>query len=118
MTTNVGRHHSALVILHRLMAVWVGIALILGSAVLDHTPDTDPGKTDGVRGHLLVGVFIGQGQLPTDFHTCAARSVHGIVSKLLLLTVLAQGAAAIDHQWVRKDPLLSRMGLGQRRDTQ
>ena len=182
MTTGVRRYHSALVVLHWLMAVLVSVALIFGSTVLDHTPNTDPGKMDLVRGHMIVGVIIGvllilrwitrrvtahppaattgialadrlaplahkvlylgmfamgasgltiawvfdlpvvvfsgQGQLPADFHASAARSVHGLVSKLLLLTVLAHVAAAIYHQWVHKDHLLTRMGLGTRRDTQ
>jgi cytochrome b561 len=182
MSHQVRRYHTVLVVLHWLMAVLVTLALILGSTVLDATPNSDPGKVDALRGHMIVGVVIGvllvlrwitrrvtthppaattgmvwadrlaplahgalygglllmvasgvamavvfglpevvfngQGALPPDFHASAARSVHGIVAKLLLITVLAHVAAACYHQWVRKDSLLSRMGFGQRRETQ
>jgi cytochrome b561 len=60
-------------------------------------------------------VFQGQGSLPEDFHVSPARLAHGLVAKLLLLTIVAHVAAALYHQWVRKDRLLSRMGWGPRR---
>lgn len=60
-------------------------------------------------------VFQGQGSLPEDFHDSPARLAHGLVAKLLLLTIVAHVAAALYHQWVRKDRLLSRMGWGPRR---
>ncbi len=60
-------------------------------------------------------VFQGQGVLPEDFHVAPARLVHGVVAKLLMLTIVAHVVAALFHQLVRKDRLLSRMGFGSRR---
>jgi cytochrome b561 len=59
-------------------------------------------------------VFGGQGSLPPDFHTVVARSVHGLVSKLLFLLILAHVGAALFHRFVKKDGLLSRMAFGSR----
>lgn len=59
-------------------------------------------------------VFGGQGSLPADFSHLAARSVHGIVAKVLMALVALHVAAAVYHQWVRRDGLLTRMGFGPR----
>lgn len=176
--TSVRRYHGVLVVLHWLMAVMVAVALFMGGAVLEHTPNSDPAKIDALRAHMGAGlvigallllrlltrlvtqhppkattgipwadrlapwvhwalygliaamvgsgmgiaqafdlpavVFQGQGSLPADFSAASARTVHDLVSKLLLLTVLVHVAAALYHQWVRKDGLLSRMGWGPR----
>lgn len=175
----VRRYHGFLVLLHWLMALLISVAWFMGSAVLEHLPNTDPAKLDALRGHLIAGlaiggllvlrvltrfatqhppeastgmawadriaplahwalyalillmvasglvmalafdlpavVFAGQGSLPVDFSGSSARVAHGVVAKLLLLTVLAHVAAALYHQWVRGDRLLSRMGWGPRR---
>jgi cytochrome b561 len=161
------------------MAGLISVAWFMGSAVLEHLPNSDPAKLDALRGHLIAGlviggllvlrvltrwatehppeastgmawadrlapwahralyaliflmvgsgvamalafdlpavVFSGQGSLPAGFSGSPARAVHGVVAKLLLLTVLAHVAAALYHQWVRGDRLLSRMGWGPRR---
>lgn len=60
-------------------------------------------------------VFGGVGQLPADFHHLPARAVHGLVASLLVLLIVLHVAAAIYHQWVRRDHLLARMGFGPRR---
>lgn len=60
-------------------------------------------------------VFKGIGQLPADFHHLPARSVHGLVANLLVLLIVLHTAAALYHQWVRRDHLLARMGYGPRR---
>ena len=59
-------------------------------------------------------VFKGVGHLPPDFHSATARAVHGAASKLLGLMILAHLAAALYHQFVRRDGLLARMGFGPR----
>jgi cytochrome b561 len=59
-------------------------------------------------------VFAGQGQLPPDFHAAVARSVHGLASKALFALVLMHVGAALYHQFVKRDGLLTRMGLGRR----
>ena len=148
----VRRYHGLLVLLHWLMALLISVAWFMGSAVLEHLPNTDPAKLDALRGHLIAGlaiggllvlrvltrfatqhppeastgmawadriaplahwalralillmvasglvmalafdlpavVFAGQGSLPADFSGSPARVAHGVVAKLLLLTVL------------------------------
>lgn len=60
-------------------------------------------------------VFGGQGSLPADFSHLAARGVHGVAAKVLIALVVLHVAAAVYHQWVRRDGLLARMGFGSRR---
>ena len=59
-------------------------------------------------------VFGGVGSLPLNFDALPPRAVHGIVAKLLILAVGLHIAAALYHQFVRRDGLLSRMGFGPR----
>jgi cytochrome b561 len=59
-------------------------------------------------------VFEGVGHLPPDFQSATARAVHGATSKLLGWMILAHLAAALYHQFVRRDGLLARMGFGPR----
>jgi cytochrome b561 len=61
-------------------------------------------------------VFGGSGApLPVDFGVYWPRGLHGLLSGLLIALVLLHIAAAIWHQAVRKDRLLSRMWFGPRR---
>jgi cytochrome b561 len=60
-------------------------------------------------------VFSGIGQLPVDFSAYPQRAVHGIVAKLLMLTIALHAAAALFHQFIKRDGLLSRMWFGSRR---
>ncbi len=62
----------------------------------------------------LMNVFAGQGSLPEDFHIYAVRSVHGITFSLLFILILIHIGAAMYHQFIRKDNLLSRMWFGKR----
>jgi cytochrome b561 len=55
--------------------------------------------------------LLGQGPLP-DFSTVPPRIAHGITSKLLLALVAVHIGAALYHQFIRRDRLLARMGLG------
>ena len=70
----------------------------------------------GIAMSVLAGlpgiVFGGVGSLPADFNALPPRAVHGIVAKLLTLAIAAHVAAALYHQFVRRDGLLSRMGFG------
>jgi cytochrome b561 len=70
----------------------------------------------GIGISILAGlpdiVFGGQGALPADFKNFPPRLVHGIVAKLLMLAIALHVGAALFHQLVRKDRLLSRMGFG------
>ena len=72
----------------------------------------------GVAMSVLAGlpgiVFGGSGTLPVNFDALPPRAVHGIVAKLLMLAIAAHVGAALYHQFVRRDGLLSRMGFGSR----
>ena len=72
----------------------------------------------GVAMSVLAGlpqiVFGGVGSLPANFDALPPRAVHGIVAKLLALAIGLHIAAALYHQFVRRDGLLSRMGFGPR----
>jgi cytochrome b561 len=47
-----------------------------------------------------------------DFSELIPRAAHGVMSKLLLVLVAGHIGAAIYHQFVRRDHLLARMGVG------
>ena len=81
------------------LLVFAMVASGLGTALLAGLPDI---------------VFGGVGSLPVDFKGLLPRSVHGIVAKLLMLVITLHIAAALWHQFVRRDALLARMGLGPR----
>lgn len=60
-------------------------------------------------------VFGGSGAaLPATFDEFPPRLVHGIIAKLLMITIIAHVLAALYHQFVRKDSLFSRMWFGER----
>ena len=47
-----------------------------------------------------------------DFSTVSPRLVHGALSRLLLVLLAAHIGAALYHQFVRRDGVLARMGVG------
>jgi len=51
------------------------------------------------------------GQLPKDYEDFLAHEAHDVFANLLLLTILLHAAAALYHQFILKDGLLSRMSL-------
>lgn len=59
-------------------------------------------------------VFNGNGSLPPDFWHLPPRAVHGIVAKALFALIALHIGAALYHQVIRKDGLLSRMWFGKR----
>jgi cytochrome b561 len=54
----VARYHTALVVLHWLLAVMLIVALGMGAIVLDKTPNSSPEKIDALRGHMIAGMAI------------------------------------------------------------
>lgn len=62
----------------------------------------------------LMNVFQGQGSLPEDFFVYPARSMHGLMFSSLFILILLHVGAALYHQFIRKDHLLSRMWFGKR----
>ncbi|KNZ33342.1 MAG: cytochrome B561 [Methylibium sp. NZG] len=178
MTLSPARYHTALVVLHWLLAGLLIVALFIGTFVLTTVPNSSPAKIDALRGHMVAGglilvltlvrlivrlktshpapattgnalldrlapathwalyllvllmagsgiamsvlaglpgiVFGGVGTLPVNFDALPPRAVHGIVAKLLMLFIALHIAAALYHQFVRRDGLLRRMGFGPR----
>lgn len=49
-----------------------------------------------------------------DFSHVLPRMVHGVMSRLLLLLLAGHIGAALYHQFIRRDHLLARMGIGTR----
>lgn len=89
-------------------AHWVLYALVFGMVA------------SGIGISLLAGlpdiVFGGSGAaLPADFSAFPPRAAHGVISTLLGLTILGHVAAALYHQFVRRDGLFSRMSFGDRK---
>jgi len=85
---------------------WVLYALVLAMA--------GSGIAMAVAFDLPGVVFNGVGSLPADFHVAPVRAVHGVVSKLLALMIVLHVAAALYHQFVKRDGLFSRMWYGRR----
>lgn len=174
----VHRYHTALVVLHWLLAIGLIFMLLMGTFSLDKLPNSSPDKIGALKGHMIIGITIGAlmllrlvvrmstarpapagtgnalldrlgpiahwtlyvlvfamvgsglgtallaglpdivfggiGSLPADFKGLVPRAVHGIVPKLLMLVIALHVVAALWHQFVRRDALLARMGLGPR----
>lgn len=51
------------------------------------------------------------GELPNDYEDFLAHEAHDIFANLLLLTIALHAAAALYHQFILKDGLMSRMSL-------
>ncbi len=72
----------------------------------------------GIAMSVLAGlpaiVFNGVGSLPVNFDALPPRAAHGILANLLMIAIALHVAAALFHQFVRKDGLLSRMSFGRK----
>ena len=51
------------------------------------------------------------GELPKDYDDYLAHEVHDVFANLLLYTIVLHAVAALYHQYILKDGLLSRMSL-------
>lgn len=51
------------------------------------------------------------GELPKDYEDFVAHEAHDLFANLLFFTILLHAAAALYHQFILKDGLLSRMSL-------
>ena len=70
--------------------------------------------SSGIATIVLSGalpMIIGGGTLP-DLASVLPRAVHGIGSKLMLGLLALHVGAALYHQFIRRDHLLARMGVG------
>ena len=70
--------------------------------------------TSGIATIILSGAgpaLLAGTPLP-DFSDVLPRLVHGVMSRLLLLLFALHTGAALYHQFIRRDRLMARMGLG------
>jgi cytochrome b561 len=66
-----------------------------------------------VQAGLPAIVFGGSGApLPETFVGFAPRTAHGVLSRILLALVVLHILGALYHQFVRRDRVLARMGIG------
>jgi cytochrome b561 len=64
---------------------------------------------------LQSGVFdavFGSGVLPEDFKSFTPRKIHGLASRIAMGLIALHVLAALYHQFIVKDGLLSRMRFG------
>jgi cytochrome b561 len=86
---------------HRLLYV-----LVLGQAL--------SGLTMAVQTGLPDALILGRGTLPEDFWVFSIRSVHYLISRLLMATIALHLAGAMYHTFILRDGLLRRMSFGRR----
>jgi cytochrome b561 len=86
---------------HRLLYV-----LVLGQAL--------SGLYMAVQTGLPDVLILGRGTLPEDFCVFSIRSVHYLVSRLLMATIALHITGALYHTFILKDGLLRRMSFGRR----
>jgi cytochrome b561 len=70
--------------------------------------------TSGIATIVSSGAIsaISSGAALPDFSELIPRIAHGIMSKILLALFVLHVSAALYHQFVRRDHLLARMGVG------
>ncbi len=72
------------------------------------------GLAMGLQAHVPDVVFFGRGHLPADFWIYPLRSVHYVLSRLLMALIGLHICGALYHVVVRRDRLLRRMWFGRR----
>jgi cytochrome b561 len=72
------------------------------------------GLVMGLQAHVPDAVFFGHGTLPASFWIYPLRSVHFLLSRLLMALISLHVAGALYHTLIRRDHLLRRMGFGRR----
>ena len=84
---------------------WALYAVAIAMAVSGMVMSRQTGLPDAV---------FGDGPMPADFHSVAARGVHGLLSLLLMALIALHVAAALWHQVIRRDGVMARMWFGPR----
>jgi cytochrome b561 len=72
------------------------------------------GLTMALQANLPEVLFGGHGALPADFWVFPVRSVHYVISRLLMALIVLHVSAALYHTFVLRDGLLRRMWFGKR----
>lgn len=67
------------------------------------------GVAMGIGSGLMELIVTGMGELPEDFFGSPVRIVHGLSSKVLFAGVIIHILAALMHQLVKKDQIMSRI---------
>jgi len=84
-STRPTRYHPALVTLHWLLALMLGVALVAGGLLLENTPNTEPDKIFMLRAHMSIGVLILLLMLVRlVVRTRTARPSHAVTGNALL----------------------------------
>ena len=81
---------------------WLLYGLVLAMALTGMAMASAAGLPDIVFGEGLA-------VLPDDFSHLPARALHGLIAPLLILLIVLHVGAALYHQFVRRDGLISRM---------
>lgn len=87
----------------------VQVSLNIGLLVL-----VASGTVLAIQSGTFDAVF-GTGTLPADYMDYLPRKVHGIASKVVMALIALHVAGALYHQFIAKDGLLARMGVGRGR---
>jgi cytochrome b561 len=58
MSSGVSKYNNIQVALHWLTALLIVLMLVMGHFVLEQTPNSDPGKVDALRGHMMIGIGV------------------------------------------------------------
>jgi cytochrome b561 len=72
------------------------------------------GLTMALQAGLPDVLFGGHGTLPADFWIFPVRSVHYVISRLLMALIALHVTAALYHTFILRDGLLRRMWFGKR----
>lgn len=84
-STQPTRYHPALVTLHWLLALMLGVALVAGGLLLENTPNTEPDKIFMLRAHMSIGILILLLMLVRlVVRTRTARPSHAVTGNALL----------------------------------
>ncbi len=90
---------SVHILLYVLVIGMVGSGV--GTAILANLPDV---------------VFQGIGMLPSNFNDLFPREAHGLFAIILMTLIILHITGSLFHQYILKDRLLGRMGIGRTRD--
>src|SRR5207244_3859322 len=72
------------------------------------------GGVMALQSGALGAVFTGHGTLPPDFWAFPVRSVHYVLSRLLMTLIALHVAGVLYHSFILRDGLLRRMFFGRR----
>jgi len=89
---------------------WLSHRLLYGLVVAQALS----GLTMALQAGLPEVLFGGHGALPADFWVFPVRSVHYVISRLLMALIALHVSAALYHTFILRDGLLRRMWFGKR----